>query len=326
MRIPRLPSFAVAIALVATLGLAACGGGETAGPGSETPDKLVLALVPSTNSTKIVDSAKPLTDYLTQQLGIPVEGTVTQDYTAAVEAIGSGQAQIGFLPVLPMVQSIDRYQATPILQVVREGKITYHTQFFTNDPSTFCTDKPKADKNGLQYCNGTLDKADGPAATDSLSKAKGKTVAFVEQASASGYIFPALAFKKVGLDVTKEDQIKALFTNSHDAAVLAVYNHDAPIGVSFDDARTLVVKDKPDVGKKVTVFALSQEIPNDGVVTSKEVSADLQAKISQALIDYAKTDEGKKTLDELYEISEFDKADAASLDVVREAAKNLGLG
>jgi len=308
--------------------LSGCGGSDDeagSDSGSSAPDKLVLALVPSSNAKKIVDSAKPLTDYLSDQLDVEVSGTVTQDYTAAVEAIGSDQAQIAFLPVLPMEQAVDRYGATAALQVVRDGKTTYHTQFFTNDPDTFCSDKPTPGADDMLYCNGTGDVEDGPAGLDALKKVKGDTVAFVEQSSASGYIFPALDLKNVGIDVTDSADVKPLFTNAHDAAVLAVYGGQAPVGVSFDDARTLVVKDKPDVGKKVVVFALSEEIPNDGVVISKTLPADLQTKISDALIGYAKTKDGAKTLDELYEISEFAKADPQSLQIVKEAAEKLGL-
>ena len=330
MRHTRRSSALLGIAALLCAGLlSACGSGsgddDAGSTGSATPDKLTLALVPSGDSTKIIDSAKPLTDYLSTELGIPVTGTVTQDYTAAVEAIGSDQAQIGFLAVLPMEQAVDRYGATPALQVVRDGKTTYHTQFFTNDPATFCTDTPKAGTDGMNYCNGTGDKTDGPAALDSLPKVKGKTVAFVEQASSSGYIFPALDLKNVGIDVTKDSDVKPIFTGAHDAAVLSVYNGDAPVGVSYDDARALVVKDKPDVGKKVTVFALSEEIPNDGVVIAKSVPTDLQTKITDALVAYAGTKEGKKTLTDLYEISEFQKADPASLEIVKEAAEKLGL-
>lgn len=329
MRVSKTSPVIAGIALLCAGLLVACGGstssGGSSGDAPKAPTKLTLALVPSGDATKIIDSAKPLTDYLTTKLGIPVTGTVTQDYTAAVEAIGSDQAQIGFLAVLPMEQAVGRYGAFPALQVVREGKTTYHTQFFTNDPSTFCTDTPSAGTDGMNYCNGTGKKADGPAALDSLSKVKGSKVAFVEQASSSGYIFPALDLKNVGIDVTEASDITPIFTGGHDAAVLSVYNGDASVGVSYDDARALVVKDKPDVGRKVTVFALSEEIPNDGVVIAKSVPADWQTKITDALTEYVATPAGKKTLTDLYEISEFKKADPASLEIVKEAAEKLGL-
>ncbi len=37
---------------------------------------------------------------------------------------------------------------------------------------------------------------------------------------------------------------------ANDASVLAVYNGDAEVGFSFWDARTIVQKDTPDVGRR----------------------------------------------------------------------------
>jgi phosphonate transport system substrate-binding protein len=100
--------------------------------GTTVPTKLVLALVPSGDASKLVESVKPLTDALTKSLGIPVSGVVTQDYQAAVEAIGANQADIGFLPSLQMSQACDKYGAPPVLQTLRNGKSSYAAQFFTN--------------------------------------------------------------------------------------------------------------------------------------------------------------------------------------------------
>ena len=146
------------------------------------PTELTLALVPSGDANKLVESVKPLEDALTQRLGIPVKGVITQDYQAAVEAIGSNQAQIGMLPSLQMSQACDRYQAVPALQSVRKDKTSYAAQFFTNNPGKYCSDTPKAGANGMLYCNGT-ESGQGPAGLDSLSKVKGATISLLQPAS-----------------------------------------------------------------------------------------------------------------------------------------------
>ncbi|MBU4464558.1 MAG: PhnD/SsuA/transferrin family substrate-binding protein, partial [Actinobacteria bacterium] len=104
-----------------------------------------------------------------------------------------------------------------------------------------------------------------------------------------------------------------------------VYNGDAEVGFSFWDARTIVQKDKPDVGQKVVVFAMTDEIPNDGVAVSKDLSAALQQKITSTLADYSNTEEGSKVLKSIYSITKLAPADPSSLDVVARAAQQLGL-
>ena len=85
-RTTRLAAVVAASSLALTA-LTACGGsdkptgggsGSAAGSpclgqaGNTTPKKLVLALVPSGDAKKLVQSVKPLTAALTKSLGIPV--------------------------------------------------------------------------------------------------------------------------------------------------------------------------------------------------------------------------------------------------------------
>ena len=147
----------------------------TAASKAKAPTQLTLALVPSGDANKLVETVKPLEDALTSRLGIPVKGVITQDYQAAVEAIGSNQAQIGMLPSLQMSQACDKYGAVPALQTVRNGADSYAAQFFTNDPDKYCTDKPVTGANGMLYCNGT-EKGTGPAGLDAIKKMKGAKV------------------------------------------------------------------------------------------------------------------------------------------------------
>jgi phosphonate transport system substrate-binding protein len=291
--------------------------------GSTVPTKLVLALVPSGDASKLVESVKPLTDALTTSLGIPVSGVVTQDYQAAVEAIGANQADIGFLPSLQMSQACDKYGAPPVLQTLRNGKSSYAAQFFTNKPDKYCTDTPKDNGKGLLYCNGTS-SGNGPAGLDVLPKVKGATFSFLQAASPAGYIFPAAALKAAGVDPAKD--VTPIQVGANDASVLAVYKGDAEVGASYWDARTVVQPDTPDVGKKVVVFALTDEIPNDGVSLNGNLSSEWQNKITQALLDYAQTPDGVKTLTAIYQITGLQKADPAALQKTADVAATLGLG
>lgn len=290
---------------------------------ADWPDKLVLGLVPSREADVLVENARPLTDHLSQELDLEVEGFVPQDYTGLVEAIGTGQADIGAFGPFSLVQAADRHGAEIVLQSVRFGSATYHTQWMTADPETFCQDEPTADDDGNLGCNGTTEASEGPVGEESLPSVEGQTVSYVEQSSASGYVFPALQLLNLGID--PQEDVEPIFAGGHDASVLAVYNGDAVVGVSFDDARGTIAEEFPDVAQKVVTFAYSQEIPNDGWVVRKELPESLKEAIVEALLAYAKSDEGKETLNAIYEIDDLVVADQAAFDVVRDAADKLGV-
>lgn len=287
------------------------------------PTTLTLALVPSGDASKLVESVKPLEVALTARLGIPVKGVITQDYQAAVEAIGSDQAQIGMLPSLQMSQACAKYGAVPALQTQRHGKNSYAGQFFTNKPDKYCSNTPVKGANGMLYCNGTETGA-GPAGLDSITKVKGATVSLLQAASPAGYIFPVAALKKVGINIDKD--IKVIQVTANDASVLAVYHGDAEVGTSYWDARSVVQKDVPDVGTKVVVFALTDMIPNDGVSLSSNLSKKWQTKIATALKEYASTPDGVKVLTAIYQITGLVDANPASLQKTQEVAASIGLG
>lgn len=324
----RIRSAAAGIAAVGallTVALTGCSGSSSAAGGAtetpKDPTSLVLALVPSQDQSGLVDTAKPLTDYLTKELGIEVTGVVSKDYQAAVEAMGAGQAQIGFLPSLQLWQAGDKYGAKTVLQTERNGNITYPAQFMTNNPDKYCTDKP-VERDGKLFCNGA-DALKGPAGLSSITKIKDAKVSVLGPGSPAGYIYPIVALKDAGLNPDKD--IQKVPVTANDASVLAVYNGDAEVGFSFWDARDIVKKDKADVGQKVVVFALTNEIPNDGVAVSKDLSAGLQDKITKALEDYSNSTEGSAVLKSIYSITKLAPADPSSLSVVANAAKSLGL-
>lgn len=313
-----------ALAAVASIALAGCSTGtdEGAGTPAADPTSLVLALVPSQDQGELVNTAAPLTDYLTEALGMEVTGVVSKDYQAAVEAMGAGQAQIGFLPSLQLWQASDMYGASVVLQTERNGNISYPAQFMTNNPDKYCEDKP-VERDGKLFCNGA-DALVGPAGLDSISKVTdGVKVAVLGPGSPAGYIYPILALQEAGIDT--DNDIQQIPVTANDASVLAVYNGDAEVGFSFWDARDVVKKDVPDVGQKVVVFALSEEIPNDGVALSSDLSPELQKKITKALQDFSNTEEGSAVLTSIYSITKLAPANPSSLDVVARAAEKLGL-
>ncbi|MGK2874942.1 MAG: phosphate/phosphite/phosphonate ABC transporter substrate-binding protein [Nocardioides sp.] len=328
--------FGQKISVVATMAalsvLAACGGdnGSSGSAGEEEasdPDTLVLGLVPSGEVDKLVEDADVLGELLSEELDMPVETRVTENYAGLVVAMQTDQAQIGMFGPVALVQAVDQAGAKVVLQSVRFGASTYHTQWFTNDPETYCSDEPVlVEDEGVNYsyCNGTDSADTGPVADEALANVEeGTTISFVDQSSASGYYYPATQLQQAsGLDPLTD--IDAQFAGDHDNSVLSVARGDVPVGVSFDDARTGLVEDDPQIGEKVTVFAYSTEIPNDGVAVSGSLSEELQQQITDAFLALTETEEGLAALAAVYEIEDLVPADLDALDAARQVAEKFG--
>ncbi len=295
-------------------------------PGEDWPESLVFTLTPSQEAGGLIETAQPLADMLSERLGVEVEALVPTDYAGVIVALESGQAHIaGGLGPNQMVQAEEQAGATLILQSERFGALTYVTQWFTNDPATFCADEPApSGDDGFLFCNGVGEAEtaeDGPIGEDQLPNTAGKTIAFVDQGSTSGYLVPALQLLNAGVDPV--EGISPLFAGGHDSAVQAVYDGDADVGVSFNDARGQLVEQVADVGEKVVVFGWSGPSPNDGFAVAGDLPEDLKHAITDAFVDISATEEGVVLLQELYEIDGLQPVNSADYDVIRELNTEL---
>ena len=292
---------------------------------ADWPESIVFTLTPSQETGGLIETAQPLADMLAERLGIGVEALVPSDYAGVIVALQSGQAQVaGGLGPAQMVQAADTAGADLILQAVRFGNNQYVTQWLTNNPDEFCAETPVADEDGFLFCNGVNEAegpTDGPIGTEFIPKVAGKTVSFVDQGSTSGYLIPSLGLLEAGVDPL--DDIESLFAGGHDLSVQAVYDGDAEVGVSFNDARGQLVETVPDVGEKVVVWGWSAPIPNDGFAVAGDLPQDLKDAIAQALIDIAATEEGATVLGELYEIDGLVPVPAGSYDIIRNLETEL---
>ena len=293
---------------------------------ADWPESIVFTLTPSAEAGGLIETAEPLAEMMSDRLGIEVDALVPTDYAGVIVALESGQAQVaGGLGPRQMVQAEEQAGAELILQSERFGSLLYVTQWFTNEPDTYCDDAPVADEDGYLFCNGVLDAADaseGPIGADKLPLLEGQTVSFVDQGSTSGYAIPALQLSEAGVDPI--DGIDGLFAGGHDGSVQAVYDGDAVVGVSFNDARGNIEEQFPDVGEQVVVFGWSGPIPNDGFAVGADVPDTLKEAIVAAFTDIAGTEDGATLLNELYKIDDLVPVTSSDYDVIRELEAELG--
>jgi phosphonate transport system substrate-binding protein len=157
-----------------------------------------------------------------------------------------------------------------------------------------------------------------------LADLKGRTFARVDPLSTSGWIIPMLTMKAAGI-VPERDLKQIVDAGSHDAVVAAVYSGNVDAGACYQDARTRLEKDKPDVMEKVVVLQVSAPIPNDGVQFSPTVPKDLRDRIVKAILDIATTEIGKKAINVAYQWNALVPKDDTFYDPFRQVLQAAGM-
>ncbi|MDX2376157.1 phosphate/phosphite/phosphonate ABC transporter substrate-binding protein [Microbacterium sp. LRZ72] len=318
-----VPSVVAATAIT----LAGCSADASA-PASdgEWPESITLSLVPSVEGEDLAEALDPLTTYLSDELGIEVEGVVATDYAATVEALGADQAQVIITDAGSLYNAIERYDAELVLRDVRFGATSYASVAMTNNPDKYCEDEPAmstyaASGIELSYCNGIEQPGEnatgqGPAGTDALAAIdEGTEVALQAATSPAGYQYPVVAMREAGVDT--DAGIAQIPVEGNNNAVLAVYNGDAEVGFAYWDARTTVTEEAPDVAEEVVAFAYTDMIPNGGVAVSSSLPEDLVTELTALMDGYAESSpEAETVMFDLVGLSDW-TAETAEDEIVR---------
>lgn len=309
------------LAAVLSVAVVGCGGTKQSANNTPAPapapapapeiKKLVIGFVPSQDAAGISAKVKPMSEFLSKELGLEVETFVGTNFMATIEGMGSKKVDVGFLNPLAYVLGKSEYDVNVLLKSTRKGADTYRAQLTVHKDS------------GIPAC----DTAADPSCKATLQALKGKKLAYVDAASTSGYLFPASYMMSAGIDIKDGAHFsQAAFTGSHDNAIKQVYTKEADASWTFEDARDNLVKAGMADAKDVLVqAAFTTPIPNDTISVRKDLPADLQAKIKAAFLKYVGTEEGKKVLTDLYTIDGFKEASDADYKVVKDMAANMGV-
>jgi phosphonate transport system substrate-binding protein len=271
---------------------------------------IVVAFEPSATSQEITAGGQELLDLLSKETGLTFKGVIPTSYAALTEAMGSGNAQIGWMATFAYILAHQQGYADVALITNRFGSDHYGAQFIA-----------RADAGFTAAAN--TPAADADLAT--LAQFKGKRPCFADPQSTSGYVIPLIFLKKAGL--ADADIKTPVFTQGHTQTVRAVYAGGiCDYGATFVDARTSVTKDLPDVmDKVVVVFQTAALIPNDNMSYAPDMPQDLRTKITAAMMTIAGTEAGKKALNDLYQIGGLVQTDDTAYDQFRSYLQASGI-
>ncbi|MGX0165531.1 phosphonate transport system substrate-binding protein [Staphylococcus capitis] len=273
--------------------------------GDYKPKELTVQFVPSQNSDKLEAKAKPLEKLLSDKLGIPVKVSVSTNYNTIVEAMKSKKVDVGFLPPTAYTLAHDQKAADLLLQAQRYG--------VNKDGSS---NKKLVD----DYKSEILVKKN--SGIKSLKDLKGKKIALQDVTSTAGYTFPLATLKKeTGINATKD--MKIVNVKGHDQAVISLLNGDVDAAAVFQDARTLVKKDQPNVFKDTKILKLTESIPNDTISVRPDMDKKFQEKLKKAFKDIAKSKKGHKIISEVYSHEGYTDTRDSNFDIVRKYEKDV---
>jgi len=245
---------------------------------------LIMALAPSATTQELQTGGEAIAAKLTEMTGYTIKTVVPTNYAAMIEAMGAGQAHIGWLAPTQYVVAHGKGYADVALATIRFGSDHYGFQFVANAEAGFTS-----------YYDPATGKSTADAKT-ALAQFADKKPCWTDPLSSSGYVLP------FGLLKANDIKVKAgAFVQGHPTVIKSLYlspkGEICDFGATYIDARSNVVNDFPDVNDKVVIIWVSEPfIPNDNVSFATSVPAEIREKVTQALLDLASTEEGRALL------------------------------
>src|SRR5262245_6704119 len=264
------------------------------------PKEITFALLSTENAAEITRRWAPILAQLEKDLGIKVKAVTSTDYRGTIEALKFKKAELGHLgPKSYIEASTSNYAGVePIAQLqLPNGSLGYRSCLIVHADSDIFSPEDTA----------------------------GKTFAFNDPNSTSGYLVPsAVCLMEMGIDPKKHFS-KVTFSGSHEASILAVANKKVEVAsTNLPDLQQLTRENKVPRGA-LRVIWVSKLIPNDPIVVRKDIPASLRSAIQESLTTMrSRSPEAFKEVGA--SVGGFVAADDAKYQVIRdlnETAKRL---
>ena len=260
-------------------------------------DGLHLVLTPSQKPTDLLATGEEFGKVLGGLVGMPVRVTVASDYAAVIEALRNRTADLAFVHPGGYVLASREAKAVIVARNLWHGKSSFTSRIYVRRESNI----------------------------KSVEELRGKTIAFVDPASSSGYIYPMVLLIQKGLVKNRDPKTffkEVTFSGAHDASMRALLNGHVDAIASFDNAREQYLKD-PAERERIVFVAETPEIPEAGICARAGLDPATFGKIRTALLQIH-APEYAELLRRLYEIDGFAPAEDRDYDPVRAAIELLG--
>jgi phosphonate transport system substrate-binding protein len=270
------------------------------------PNELRVKFVSAQNAEFMEAKAKSLEKMLEQELGVPVKLSVSSDYNDVIRLMKEKTVDLSFLPPYQYVIAHDNFKAADVLlQALRYGV----------DAPTGKTTQQLVDF----YQGMLLVRADSPF--QSIEDLKGKTIGWQGKASATGYVYPGLSLRINGVDPVRD--VKGQFFQGHDRAIQALLDNRVDAAAVFQDVRSLMQKDYPNIINDTRVLAFTNKVPNDTISVRSDMDPKWRKTIQDAFISIGSNPEGKKIIHEVFGHEGYTFSEDNKFEIVREAARHL---
>ena len=198
---------------------------------------------------------RPLAEYLGKKIGREVKLFTVDSWEALAKSLASGETDIALMGPWGYVLAHHTADAQVIATILYDGKPEYFAITVTN---------PKSGINSIQDL-------------------KGKTFAFGDKGSTSGYLIPLFNFQKLGID--PDTYFSKVIYTKHQAIEIQVTRGELDAGADYNRNRNAMIEQGLIKAEDSKIIWQSDPLPNDAFAVSADLFKDkmLMKQLQEAL-------------------------------------------
>lgn len=232
--------------------------------------KLKLGLGSRITPKENIEVYKDIVSYLAKKTGWKVELIQTSSYITMNKLLETGKVDVAFICTGAFKKGMEEGWAEALVMPVIKGEPYYYAYLIARPES-------KA-KDILDF--------------------KGKSFAFTDPLSLTGFIVPTEELKKKGINY-KGFFSNTIFTRSHDRSVVAVARGIVE-GASVDSlVFDYYIEFHPEMASKIKIIKRYGPFPSPPLATSRTIDREIKTRIQDIFIKMNKDDEGRAILNSL---------------------------
>jgi len=258
------------------------------------PLRVAVAAIISPQGT--LESYQPLLDYLSQELGRPVELVQRRTYAEVNELVRRNEVDLAFVCTRAYVEGKREFGMQLLAVPLVHGQKVYYSKVIV--------------------------RSDYPAKT--FADLRGAVFAFTDPLSNSGYLYPNVLLAQLG-ETPQSFFQRTFFTYSHDNAIRAVAEGVADAAAVDSMVLKYALEREPGLKDKIRVIHTSQPFGMPPVVTGPNIRPQTKADLQRILFTMHENPRGQQALKAL-EVDRFVEASDRDYDMIRDMIRLVQAG
>ncbi len=245
-------------------------------------NEIIFGVNPFTSPENIRNMYSPILAKVCGEIGLKSRTVIVKNYESLSNWIKEGKIDVGWFSPFAYVKAHEASGVIPMATPIVNGKDSYTGYIITKKSS------------GIK----------------SLEQFKNKTFGYVDENSASGYLFAKNMFKKSGINPDNFFS-QTSFLGSHDKVIKAVLAGEIQGGATYSEAFQFAKEEGLPIDE-LEIVAMTESIPKDAIGANPNLPKEVLEKLQRALIEFKRGDDFKTP------VEGFVPSSNEKYDIVRE--------